>query len=221
MRRIYIRHNLLKTSAAAVFFLLLSVVMLTGCSAGSGAETKVTEDLESMRYVELDPDVESEISGILSDKGKAYFELFLSKAGEFDYKITDSRKAKASDIKTSDPAVKAASEVTVVTVRISTYDFASEYLRSWSDYLERSDAEQAESGSGKEKEFDEAELYEELFRNLSNVKDKDHISDIEINCIQDPEGNWQTDALSSAALKDAILGGMLNEIAGLAEAGMK
>ena len=65
--------------------------MLAGCSA-SGAEKKVTEDLESMRYVELDKNTEEEINSLLSDQGREYFELFLSKAGEFEYEILDSKE---------------------------------------------------------------------------------------------------------------------------------
>ena len=116
-----------------IMIMLLAAGMLAllgGCGI-NGAEAKVTEDLESMRYVELDPDVEAEMNSILTDKGKEYFEMFLAKAGEFEYEITDSKDDE-------------------VTVRITTYDFASEYLRSWSEFLEEADARAAEEKAGAE-----------------------------------------------------------------------
>ena len=206
------------------------LAMLGGCGI-NGAEAKVTEDLESMRYVELDPDVEAEMNSILTDKGKEYFEMFLAKAGEFEYEITDSKDDE-------------------VTVRITTYDFASEYLRSWSEFLEEADARAAEEKAGAEEKqadqdaegenavdiaidavgkavngepeeeydpCDDAELYERLFANLSKVKNKDYITEVTISCTQNEDGSWETDAKSNLELRNAILGGMLNEIAGLAE----
>ena len=65
--------------------------------------------------------------------------------------------------------------------------------------------------------YDEAELYERLFANLSKVKNKDYITDVTISCTQNEDGSWETDAKSNLELRNAILGGMLNEIAGLAE----
>ena len=44
---------------------------MAGCGE-SGAEVKVTEDLESMRYVELDEKVGEEINSMLSDQGKEF-----------------------------------------------------------------------------------------------------------------------------------------------------
>ena len=48
------------------------------------------------------------------------------------------------------------------------------------------------------------------------MNQKDYIADVEINCYSDEEGSWVTDARSNPDLLDAILGGMLNEIVGLA-----
>ena len=67
-------------------------LLLSGCGGAKGDAAAVREDLESMRYVELDPDTEAEIENILSDQGKEYFEMFLSKAGEFEYEIIDSHE---------------------------------------------------------------------------------------------------------------------------------
>ena len=171
---------LLLMAAAAAF-------AFSGCS-GNDARTQVKEDLEAMRYVELEPAVESELEKILTDSGREYFEMFLAKAGEFEY-----------EIKGSDDSG--------VTVIITTYDFASEYLRSWSEFLEKSDPDN----------YNETELYENLFRNLSNVSDKSYKTQVVIGYTRNEDGTVVTDAKNSPELRNAILGGMLNEIAGLAE----
>ena len=184
-------------------------LLLSGCGGAKGDAAAVREDLESMRYVELDPDTEAEIENILSDQGKEYFEMFLSKAGEFEYEIIDSHEEESG----SGPAV---------TVRIKTYDFASEYLRSWSEFLEKNDSGAADDGTaagdGTQSGYDQAVLYETLFKNLSSAADKSYISETEIHCAESEDGSWHTDAKTNAAVKNAILGGMLNEIASLAGA---
>ncbi len=212
-----------------LLFTLLMVVCIaaaTGCGGRNGAEVKVSEDLEAMRYVELEPGAEAEINSMLTDKGKDYFEMFLAKAGEFEYEITGSKDSE-------------------VTVRITTYDFASEYLRAWSEFLEDADAkaetqesekaktpeteaedpvelamdavDEAVNGKEEYNPYDDAELYEKLFRRLSNVKDKNYKAEVTVTCTQAEDGTWETDAKNNTELRNAILGGMLNEIAGLAE----
>ena len=194
MNRMIPKYSITAVILAAVMAL---AVILTGCSGQSGAELKVSEDLESMRYVELDPEINTELESLLSDQGKEYYEMFLGKAGEFDYTITGAERT---------------DDGTVVHVRITTYDFASEYLKSWTEFLEP--YENAKKGSEKEN-FDSAKLYETLFRNLSMLKDKSYIADVDVNC-EEENGSWHTDAGTNAALRDAILGGMLSEMSSLA-----
>lgn len=197
MNRAKLKNSITAAVLAAVMILSL---MLAGCSGQSGAELKVSEDLESMRYVELDPKINAELEGLLSDQGREYYEMFLGKAGEFDYAITGADKT---------------DDGTVVHVRITTYDFASEYLRSWTEFLEPYENDDSKkAGDGKEN-FDSAQLYETLFRNLSGIAEKKFIADVDINC-EEEDGKWQTDAATNAALRDAILGGMLSEMSSLA-----
>lgn len=195
----------------AAAMIAVCVLMLAGCSGNKAAEAAVTADLEDMRYVELDPETDAELESMLSDRGKEYFEMFLGKAGEFDYRITDSRDGEDAD-------------TVIVTVRITTYDFASEYLKSWSEFLEDpGSVKPAEEGKDKAaadaQEYDSARLYETLFRNLSNVQNKDHVTDVDIRCTKAEDGSWQTDAKRNGALRNAILGGMIDEISSLAGIG--
>lgn len=194
MEKKHRNHNRITKLTAALLMAVLVIITACGCT-DSGAEKKTAEDLEAMRYVQLDGDTEKEISSLLSDRGREYFELFLAKAGEFEYEIIDSDKTGSGDAQTAK-----------ITVRIRTYDFAGEYLKTWTDFLEESASEK----------YDDAVLYEKLFRNLSSIKQKDYLADVVITCQTDAEGNWTTDAKSSPELLDAILGGMLGEIAGLA-----
>ena len=73
-------------------------------------------------------------------------------------------------------------------------------------------------GDEEQPEYDQAELYETLFKNLSNASEKSYITETEIHCVESEDGSWHTDAKVSTAVKNAILGGMLNEIASLAGA---
>ena len=97
-------------------------------------------------------------------------------------------------------------------VRVTTYDFGSEYLRSWSDFLE-----DYESGKKDDSQYDSSKLYEMLFRNLSNIQKKEYIGYADISCVQDETGAWQTDAADNVSVRNAILGGMLEEIRILAD----
>lgn len=189
-----------RTAAALMSAIMILAVIFAGCSGQSGAELKVSEDLESMRYVELDPEINAELEGLLSDQGREYYEMFLGKAGEFDYAITGADRTDNG---------------TVVHVRITTYDFASEYLKSWTEFLEPYENDESKkAGDGKEN-FDSAQMYETLFRNLSRITEKKYIADVDINC-EEENGKWHTDAAVNAALRDAILGGMLSEMSSLA-----
>ena len=64
-----------RTAAALMSAIMILAVIFAGCSGQSGAELKVSEDLESMRYVELDPEINAELEGLLSDQGREYYEM--------------------------------------------------------------------------------------------------------------------------------------------------
>lgn len=168
-------------------------MMLAGCSE-NGAEAKVRADLESMREIELGTQGADEISEMLGEEGKEDFDRFLSKAGDFDFDILGSED---SGIGT-----------TVVTVRIESYCFGREYLRTWNDYLEKSG----------DSDFDQEEFYGMMMKNLSRTEDKNFEQEVKITCTDsEGDGSWTTDAADNYALRNAIFGGMLDEIASIAE----
>lgn len=222
-------NNKTNRSIAAILIaavLTVSVLLLCGCTDRGAAEAAVASDLEDMRYVEIDGQTDSELENLLSDQGREYYEIFLGKAGEYDFKITGSD--------TSDTDEK---DAVIVHVHITTYDFGSEYLRSWSEFLEASEKNKAEAAEKTKKDkkskklkksgqdtsdgYDSAMLYETLFRNLSNVQNKTYNADVDITCTMDGSGAWQTDARRNVRLRNAILGGMLDEVSSLAGLGVQ
>lgn len=174
---------------------LVSALMLAGCGGESGAEARVKEDLESMRSVELDQDTASEIESLMNNEGKEYYQKFLKMAGDFDYEISQTEKKDGA---------------AVVTVKIRTYDFGSEYLKTWADFLEAS--ETSGDGSG----YDTAKLYEMLFQNLSSLQKKEYTGYVDIKCTQGSDGKWSSDATADPGVRNAVFGGMLYEINSLA-----
>jgi hypothetical protein len=196
MRNNNLRKILIRVLTLAAV-MAVSAVLLAACSQSSGAEAKVTEDLESMRYVELDAGTEAEIEAVLSERGREYFDMFLGKAGEFDYEIT---------------GADTNGDEAIVNVRIKTYDFAREYLKSWTEFLEAT----GDGTDGKEPEYDTALLYETIFRNLSSIQEKEYTADAAVICKRDEDGTWETDAASNSTLRNAVLGGLLGEISSLA-----
>ena len=181
-----------KNKSALLLIICLLAMMLSACSV-SGSEAAVRSELESMRSMQLDQEMTEEITGMLDEEGREDFGEFLEKAGDFDFDIQKSEASESGD----------GSEV--VTVRITTYCFGREYLRTWNDYLEKEG----------DKAFDAAEFYSMLMENLSDVEDKTYSRIVEVNCTE-KDGAWSTDISGSRELRDALLGGMLNEIASLA-----
>ena len=54
-----------RITAALLAAIIVLILMLTGCSGQSGAELKVSEDLESIRYAELDPYLNAKLESML------------------------------------------------------------------------------------------------------------------------------------------------------------
>lgn len=187
--------DFMKTMAAitAVVFMLLFIIILTGCSKNE-AEVIVNEELDSMRTLDLDQASVEELEGLLSKEGREYFYEFKRKAADYEYKILGSEE--------NDDGT------TAVSVQVKTYSFGRIYLETWADYLE----------DNKGDRFDQSDFYELLVKNLSEADTKDYAATVIVTC-SDPEkdGNWKTDAGSNKALRDALFGGMLTEIASLAE----
>lgn len=131
------------------------------------------------------------VTGISELEGS---ESFAEKVRDFDYEIEETT--------TIDDGNGA-----VVKVKIKTYNFSKAYLQTWSEVIGDGDY----SGDPRDDEF-----YEKLFENIEALTDKDCISEVEINCTQDEDGNITTDAANNAELQDALLGGLISEMQSLA-----
>ncbi len=185
-----------KKSITAMLLCMLTAacLLLAGCSSGNAAEARAAEDIEALRAAELDEVISAELDELLTDEGREYYEEFQKKAADFDYEITGS---------------EGNGDAVTVHVRITTYDFGSEYLKSWAEFLEEADA----SGAA---EYDSSRLYELLFRNLAGLQNKEYIGRADVVCTSDENGEWTSDAETNTALRDALFGGMISEMSSLA-----
>ncbi len=181
-----------KTAIISLLIVLMAALMLSACTE-IGAEAQVKEDLEAMRDIQLDSNTEEEINSLMNAEDIQYYDKFVSKASEFEYTIEDTEEAGDGS--------------TIVSVRITTYNFGKAYLTAWTEYIE-------ELG---EDEFDQTEFYGKLFSALSDVHGKHYTAAVDIRCTEgDSDGAWTTDCSTNAALRDALFGGLLTEAGNLA-----
>ena len=189
--------NILLLLAAVV----LAVFILTGCSKEPEncpeAEALVAQKLDEIKTADyssktLDAFTQKTVKG---EYDGAMLEGYVKKLQEFDYEITGSSK---TDKNTA-----------TVHVKINTYDFGNEYLKSWNEHMKMSEEQRWQS-----------QFYSFLLIKLASVTDKSYENEADVVCT-DPEGdgNWQTDLKDNKALMNAISGGMLYEIERLAEEG--
>ena len=175
--------------------------MLPACSSTDGAAAKVQEDLYLLQTTESAGNQLTGVRDLVSKESGKDIDLFLDNIRSFDYEIVSSVKRDDGD-----------DHYTVVTVRIRTYDFGSEYRSAWKDYIASCEA------AGAEPEEDMDSFYDGLFRRLADVKEKTYICDVGIVAI-DPvdNGEWITNISSNEELQDALFGGMISEMKSLAE----
>ncbi len=181
---------------AAGLAALLCLLMLSGCSQMTGAEKKVSKELESLQTSDF---VGSEVMALrdsLSDEGKENFDGFIKKLRSFEYEITGSKEDEEKE-----------DDYVLVSVRIKTFDFGREYLAAWTEYLK----------ANEDPDPDDTGFYELLFARLNSLSEKDCIKHIEIVCI-DPldNGEWIANIKENEELQDAVFGGMMSEMKTLA-----
>ena len=182
--------------AASLFALLLCVLMISGCAARTDAEKKVAKELDALKTSESVGSEVSDIKKMLSDEGRDNFDAFLKKLRDFDYELM---------------GVSEEDDHAAVTVRIKTYDFGRAYLAEWTDYLK----EHGDTLSGDD---ELAGFYEELFARLAALDKMECIKDVDIVCLKPLDnGEWIADIKDNEQLQDAVFGGMMCEMKGLAE----
>ena len=180
--------------------LIAGAFMLPACSNTDGAVAKVQEDLYLLQTTKSAGNQLTGVRNLVSKDSGRNIDAFLDNIRDFDYEITGSvRKVDGDD------------HYTVVTVRIRTCDYGSEYLKAWKDYLDSCDSagtDPADNMNG---------FYDGLFRRLAAVKERNYVTDVGIIAI-DPldNGEWITNISSNEELQDALFGGMISEMKYLA-----
>lgn len=179
-----------------VILLALTPAVLSSCYSGSNefaeAEAAVTEELEALKSGSGDM---SAVTRFSEDAGisEAMTEAYAEKLRDFDYVIAGS-------------GVSEDGESVIVTVNITTYDFGSVYLETWNDRMKMDESLRSDS-----------QFYGDLFTRFASMSVKNYTGQAEIKCTHDEEGGWTTDMKSNPGLIDAVSGGMVTEMAELAE----
>ena len=136
------------------------VMVLAACSGG-GAKGEVKDELAALQTSVPASASLAEIKGNLPQDAGEDFDAFLAKVRDFDYKILGNEVKNDGD-----------GAYTLVTVKITSYDFGREYLATWKDYLSSHRDASKEDAEG-------SEFYTELFSRLAKLEDKNHVSFIE------------------------------------------
>ena len=174
-------------------------VSFAGCSS-SGAKAEIKDDLDALKTsTSAGSQLEALREVVSKDTGKN-IDGFLAKVRDFEYEIVSEEESAQEDGKTA-----------VLKVRITTYDFGSEYLAAMNDYIQKEDYKaDAEENSRK--------FYDELFVRLSALESRDYTKEVDIVAYC-PKGSseWVTNIKNNEALQDALLGGMPSEMKALSE----
>jgi hypothetical protein len=173
-------------------------VIFAACSGG-GAAGGVESELEKLKSSGPSEASLAAVKEDLPEEAGDDFEAFLAKVRDFDYKVLGSEVKNDGDGK-----------YTLVTVKITSYDFGREYLATWKDYLKTHENASAEDAEG-------AEFYTELFSRLAGLKKKQHVSYVDVKATEAGDGSWTTDIQTSEELQDALFGGMIGEMKDLAD----
>jgi hypothetical protein len=172
-------------------------VMLAACSGG-GAKSQVEDELDALKTSATAASSLAEVKEDLPEDSGKNFDAFLAKVRDFDYKILGSEVKNDGD-----------GPYTLVTVKITSYDFGREYLATWKDYLrDHKDASKEDAGG--------SEFYTELFSRFAKLEDRKHVSYVDIKATESEDGSWTTDIQTNEKLQDALFGGMISEMKALA-----
>ena len=191
------RKKTLITIFMAVCVMMLAA-MLIACSGG-GAAGEVKSELEKLKASETAPASLAAVKEDLPEASADDFDSFLAKVRDFDYKILGSEVKKDEE-----------GEYTLVTVKITSYEFGREYLSTWKDYLKTHKNASAEDAEG-------GEFYTELFSRLAGLGKKQHVSYVDVKAAEAEDGSWTTDIQTNEKLQDALFGGMISEMKDLAD----
>lgn len=187
IRNVLTVFNILLLIAAVV----IAAMVLTGCKSKPEtfpeAEARVSEELDAIKTAEPTDETIQSLTSVAGEFDGAMLDGYLAKLKEFDYEITNSRKGEEDNS-------------CIVTVKITTYDFANEYLRAWNEYME------VEEGNRWQSQF-----YSFLLLRLGSVSNKDYVEEVDINCKEDG-GKWTTDLKTNDRLINALSGGMMDEV---------
>ena len=190
LRYVLLVFNILLLIAAVT----IAAMVLTGCSkepeSYPEAEAIVAEELDALKSSNAEALVPDAINDASDQFDPSMLEGYVEKMKEFEYEILGSSKADNGN--EGDVAVK---------VKITTYDFANEYLKAWEEFMTVDDENRWQS-----------QFYGHLFLRLASVSSKDYTADVDVICTQDADGKWTTNLKENKDLMNALSGGMMAEM---------
>ena len=190
LRNVLLVFNILLLVAAVV----IAAMVLTGCSkepeSYPEAEALVAQELESLKTSDSEALIPKAIKDSSDQFDKSMLEGYVEKLKDFDYEILGSSKADTGN--KNDVAVR---------VKITTYDFANEYIKAWEQFMTVDNEDRWQS-----------QFYSHLFLRLASVTSKDYTSEVNVICTEDEDGKWTTNLKDNKDLMNAISGGMMGEM---------
>ena len=190
LRNVLLVFNILLLIAAVV----IAAMVLTGCSKEPEnypeAEALVAKELEALKTSDSDVLIPEAIKDSSDQFDESMLEGYVEKLKDFDYEILGSSKADTDN--KNDVAVR---------VKITTYDFANEYIKAWEQFMTVDDEDRWQS-----------QFYAHLFLRLASVTSKDYTSEVNVICTEAEDGTWTTDLKGNEDLMNAISGGMMAEM---------
>lgn len=181
-----------KKTLLIVSMLVLVMFALTACG-GKSPKNVVEDNLKQIKTEKTS----SNVSKLFNDKtleqkyGKEY-NKFIKKVQDFDYEVKDE---------------KVDGKKATVKVEIKTYDFGAAYKTTYDTVV--SDAKSGKITTSTDvKDY----VYNLMFQNLNNVKDKSYKKTVTINCTKNDKGEWTTDINNNVDFLDAMMGGMFTAI---------
>jgi|GEM_PF-3593929 len=190
LRNVLLVFNILLLIAAVA----IAAMVLTGCSkepeSYPEAEAVVAEELDALKSSNADALIPDAIMESSDQFDESMLDGYVEKLKEFEYEILGS--SKADDGNKNDAAVK---------VKVTTYDFANEYLKAWDEFM-----------TVEEENRWQSQFYGHLFLRLASVTSKDYTSEVNVICTEDEDGKWTTDLKANEDLMNALSGGMIAEM---------
>lgn len=177
----------------ALMLVVVTVFALAGCGKKDSPTTAVETALNELKESEITDTLLDTSQANLSDDVKKSYKEFMEKLHEFDYEIVKESISDDGDSAT-------------VEVKITTYSFGNAYLNSYEEIIEKHEVSEITGDI----------LYGNLFKNMSELEDKNFTKTVTIDC-KKPDDKWTAELNGNRAFQNAIFGDLIEILTELAQ----